>query len=146
MMQMILKTTIIQTMTTIIQIMQIIQTVIIIVTIQIMETIQVIIKVKKKQNLKIISGLAWLDKDENGQKDDGETLLQGIKVKLFNTETNKYQTNAKNEEITATTDDKGFYTLADVPQRKYMVVFEYDTSKFTLTAYEKEGTSSEKEF
>ena len=25
-----------------------------------------------------------------------------------------------------------------------MVVFEYDTSKFTLTAYEKEGTSSEK--
>ena len=99
---------------------------------------------EEKQNLKIISGLAWLDKDENGQKDDGETLLQGIKVKLFNTETNKYQTNAKNEEITATTDDKGFYTLADVPQGKYMVVFEYDTSKFTLTAYEKEGTSSEK--
>ncbi len=63
---------------------------------------------EEKQNLKIISGLAWLDKDENGQKDDGETLLQGIKVKLFNTETNKYQTNAKNEEITATTDDKGF--------------------------------------
>ena len=51
---------------------------------------------EEKQNLKIISGLAWLDKDENGQKDDGETLLQGIKVKLFNTETNKYQTNAKN--------------------------------------------------
>ncbi len=30
--------------------------------------VQVIIKVKKNQNLKIISGLAWLDKDENGQK------------------------------------------------------------------------------
>ena len=58
-------------------------------------------------------------------------------------ESSKFK-DAKNEEITATTDDKGFYTLADVPQGKYMVVFEYDTSKFTLTAYEKEGTSSEK--
>ena len=35
-----------------------------------------------QEDLKIISGIAWLDKDGNGQKDDGEDLLQGIKVEI----------------------------------------------------------------
>ena len=96
------------------------------------------------QELKIISGVAWLDSDDNGQRDDNETLLQGIKVRLFNTETNKYQLNNKNEEITATTNDKGFYTLSDVPQGKYIVVFEYDNSKYALASYEKDGVASDK--
>ena len=35
------------------------------------------------QELKIISGVAWLDSDDNGQRDDNETLLQGIKSKII---------------------------------------------------------------
>ena len=97
-----------------------------------------------QEDLKIISGIAWLDKDGNGQKDDGEDLLQGIKVRLFNTEKNEYQKNNKNQEIVATTNDNGFYTLADVPQGKYIVVFEYDNSKYALTAYEKDGVAESK--
>ena len=99
---------------------------------------------ENKQNLKIISGIAWLDKDGNGQRDDNEDLLQGIKVRLFNVENNQYQKNSKNEDIMATTNDKGFYSLSDVPEGKYIVVFEYDTSKYGLTSYEKDGVSEEK--
>ena len=91
-----------------------------------------------KVELKIISGVAWLDSNGNGQKDDNESLLSGVKVRLFNVESNKY------EDMTATTNDKGFYSLSDVPQGKYIVVFEYDTSKYGLTSYEKDGVSSDK--
>ena len=63
---------------------------------------------------------------------------------MFNTEKNEYQKNNKNQEIVATTNDNGFYTLADVPQGKYIVVFEYDNSKYALTAYEKDGVAESK--
>ncbi len=31
-----------------------------------------------------------------------------------------------------------------MPQGKYIVVFEYDNSKYALTSYEKDGVASEK--
>ncbi len=93
---------------------------------------------------KLISGYAWLDKNENGSRDADESLLSGITVKLFNTQTNEFQKNANGQEITTTTNDKGMYTLTGVPQGNYMVVFVYDNAKYTLTTYARQGVSSEK--
>ena len=39
--------------------------------------------VEENNKYKIISGTAWIDKDENGQKDSGEQLVEGLKVKLL---------------------------------------------------------------
>lgn len=92
---------------------------------------------------KVISGIAWLDKNNNGQKDSDEQLLSGINVKLLNTKNNKIQTNSNGDQITAITNSEGFYSLNGIPQGEYLVIFEYDTTKYILTAYQKEGVSEQ---
>lgn len=88
---------------------------------------------------RIISGIAWFDQNENGQKDEGEELLQGVGVRLLNTQTNEFVKDSKGNTMATTTNNNGFYTLSNVPQGSYMVIFEYDTSKYILTTYQKEG-------
>ena len=41
------------------------------------------------QSIRIVSGTAWLDSNENGQRDENETTLSGITVRILNTETNE---------------------------------------------------------
>ena len=92
---------------------------------------------------KVISGTAWLDDNNNGQKDPNEKLLSGINVKLLNTQNNKIETNSNGEQITAVTNSEGFYSLNGIPQGEYIVIFEYDTTKYILAAYQKEGVSEQ---
>ena len=92
----------------------------------------------------MISGVAWLDSNDNGEKDNDDTILKDIKVKLLNTETNEIQKNSSNKEITATTNDKGIYILNNIPEGKYIVIFEYDTYKYKLATYKKSGIAESK--
>ena len=86
-----------------------------------------------------ISGKVWLDKDENGEFAETDSVMQGVTVKLLNVQANTIAKNDNNEDIQATTDDKGIYLLSNIPEGKYIVVFEYDNSKYKLTTYQKEG-------
>lgn len=92
---------------------------------------------------KVISGTAWLDENNNGQKDSNEQLLSGINVKLLDTQSKKIVTDSNGKQITAVTNGEGFYSLNSVPQGEYIVIFEYDTAKYILTAYQKEGVSEQ---
>lgn len=78
-----------------------------------------------------ITGIAWLDADKSGSLEDSETKLQGIAIKAID----------ENGNIKATTSTKenGTYTLERLTQGKYTVIFEYDSSKYMLTTYQKEG-------
>ena len=87
----------------------------------------------------MISGVAWIDANEDGQRDPAEKLLQGITVRLLDTATGNIATNMAGTECVATTNEKGFYLFTEVPEGQYLVVFEYDTSIYTVTAYQKEG-------
>lgn len=91
----------------------------------------------------VITGTAWLDTNNNGQKDTSEQLLSGIVVRLVSTSNNETAKDTDGKEIVATTDNNGFYSLNKVPNGEYIVVFEYDTSKYILTTYEKAGVSEE---
>ena len=91
----------------------------------------------------VITGTAWLDTNNNGQKDTTEQLLSGIVVRLVSTSNNETAKDTDGKEIVATTDNNGFYSLNKVPNGEYIVVFEYDTSKYILTTYEKAGVSEE---
>lgn len=91
----------------------------------------------------VITGTAWLDTNNNGQKDSNEQLLSGILVKLVATSNNETAKDTDGKEIVATTDNNGFYSLNKVPNGEYIVVFEYDTSKYILTTYEKLGVLAE---
>ena len=88
-----------------------------------------------------ISGLAWKDENKNGIRESSEMLLSGITVKLFNIDTNEIVVVDNNKQIT-TTNQSGEYIFSGVGKGNYIVLFEYDTSKYKLTTY-KSNTASD---
>ena len=88
-----------------------------------------------------ISGLVWKDENKNGIRESSEMLLSGITVKLFNIDTNEIVVIDNNKQIT-TTNQSGEYTFSGVGKGNYIVLFEYDTSKYKLTTY-KSNTASD---
>lgn len=91
-----------------------------------------------------ISGTAWKDKNENGIRDQEEEVLADVNVKLIDVESRKYVTDSSGKEITAKTNSEGLYSIANIPQGKYIVVFEYDSAKYMPTTYKAEGVASNK--
>ena len=91
----------------------------------------------------IISGTAWVDADENGQKDKQEQTAEGITVKLLYVTTNKFVKDSKGNDLEVKTSSTGFYSFDRVQKGQYLVVFEYDTTKYGLTTFEKSGVSNE---
>lgn len=89
-----------------------------------------------------ISGLAWLDSNQNGQRDDGETLLSGIEVRLLNKNTNEIVKDVTTgaEKITKTL-STGEYTFTNLEEGEYLVIFIYNSAKYDLTQYKKSGVS-----
>ena len=83
-----------------------------------------------------ISGVAWLDENENGQKESSERLLKGILVKIKQINKDNVAEYLKGEdgkEITAITDNEGKYEFKDLKPGKYIVEFEYNTKTYMLT-------------
>ncbi len=91
------------------------------------------------RNIKSISGIVWVDENGDGKKDTNEQLLNGVTVKLLNVKTNEFVKDSKGSELTTTTSESGFYSFDEVVKGEYMVIFEYDTSKYILTTYEGKG-------
>ncbi len=81
-----------------------------------------------------ISGTAWLDQDENGERNSAEKLLSNIPVMLIEEATG-------NIANTTNTDEDGEYLFENVVVGNYVVVFRYDTGKYGVTSYQKEGIS-----
>lgn len=79
-----------------------------------------------------LTGTAWLDNNKDGMRTTDEELLTGITVKLVNSETGVIQSSV-------TTDASGAYTFSGIANGNYLVIFEYDTIKYTVTAYKKDG-------
>ena len=81
-----------------------------------------------------ISGTAWIDANKNGTIDSGEAKLPNINVTAINQEdTSKiYNTTTSNE---------GTYEFSTLPAGKYIIAFNYDSSKYTVTAYKVVGVA-----
>lgn len=93
---------------------------------------------------KMITGVAWFDENANGKKDDDEQLLNNIKVHLLNTTTNNLVKDENGNVLEATTNDNGVYVLDKIGNGKYIVVFEYDHTKYALTKYKAENVEESK--
>ena len=87
----------------------------------------------------IITGVAWYDENTNGKKDEGEKTLNNIKVHLLNTETDKLVKDINGNILEATTNDNGIYILDNLKNGKYIVIFEYNNTLYTLTKYKVEN-------
>ncbi len=88
---------------------------------------------------KTIMGTAWYDENANGKKEQGEKLLNNIKVKLLNVKTNNLVKNQKGQILEATTNENGIYVLDKIANGEYIVIFEYDNVQYALTKYKVEG-------
>ena len=93
---------------------------------------------------KMITGVAWFDKNANGKKDDDEALLSNVKVHLLNTTTNNLVKDENGNVLEATTNENGVYVLDKIGNGKYIVVFEYDHTKYALTKYKAENVEESK--
>lgn len=82
-----------------------------------------------------ISGIAWLDKNENGMRDETETLMKGVKATLVNSENGYIKQSV-------VTNSNGEYTFTGVTNGNYIVIFDYDTVLYTVTTYQKENVTS----
>lgn len=88
-----------------------------------------------------VSGIAWLDANADGKRDETEAPLSGITVKLMNTETKEYVADENGRTISVKTDKDGKYTLLDVELGKYFVVFEFDNNAYKVTTYHASGAA-----
>ena len=82
-----------------------------------------------------ISGVAWIDKNSDGQMNSGEEKYSNLKVKLFNSDTGNIVKDENNNVFETTTNSDGEYKFIDVEKGNYIVLFEYDNSQYSLSAY-----------
>lgn len=83
---------------------------------------------KQENKTNNISGLAWIDVNKNGIRDNGEDIIKAMKVILLNKE---------GKQIAETTTSlTGTYKFTNIEQGEYIVVFVYDTNKYGLTKYQ----------
>ena len=88
-----------------------------------------------------ISGRAWVDANKDGELQDDEQGMPGIRVTLLNVDTNQLVTNSNGSIKVVTTGSDGRYTLTGLQEGTYIVLFEYDTNAYSLTTYKKAGVS-----
>lgn len=92
-----------------------------------------------------VRGLAWLDSNANGEMDDDEKKLEGIKVMLVDAKTGKVvQDLVNNTQKIENTSNNGTYTFTNIPKGTYFIVFEYDTKYYDITEYNKLGVPTDK--
>lgn len=83
-----------------------------------------------------ISGQAWLDSNANGQKDTIDYGIEGIDVNIIDAKTGNIVSEQR------TTND-GKYEFKDLDKGNYIIIFKYDTGKYSITEYKKDGVKEE---
>ena len=77
-----------------------------------------------------IEGTVWEDKNKNGIKDDKNSSLAEMKLYLLDAITGKVVGET-------TTEENGSYDFSMLSSGKYIVAYEYDTTKYRTTTYKK---------
>ena len=86
-----------------------------------------------------VAGTSWVDTNENGRRDDGEEIVSGINVYLYDVINKKFLTDSNNETLKTTTDSNGKYSFTKIPEGSYYTIFEYNTNEYGITEYQKVG-------
>ena len=92
---------------------------------------------------KRISGQVWIDANQNGIKEDEETLVSNVQVMLLNNATGSLVVDANGSAIIKTTDENGAYTFENIARGTYTVIFLYDSANYSATSYQVEDAAEE---
>ncbi len=82
-----------------------------------------------------IDGIAWIDSNNNGARDDDEELVKDVTATLVDSDSGTIKQ-------TAVTNSEGQYRFSGVENGNYIVIFDYDTVLYTVTTYQKENIAS----
>ena len=89
-----------------------------------------------------IRGLAWVDANANGAREQTEQVLEGIRVVLVNASNGEFIKDKDSGELKQTTTAKdGSYVFENLEKGEYMVVFYYNNQIYGLTDYKKSGVT-----
>ena len=97
------------------------------------------------QNTKVkysISGMVWIDDNENGERDSNEGVKEGIEVLLYDVTNKKFVTDEKGKTLTQKTDKDGKYSFSNIYIGQYYVLFKYDTDIYNITEYQRSGVDN----
>lgn len=91
----------------------------------------------------LISGIAWIDENENGKRDTDEQTYSNMTVMLYDYKNNTFvKENGQNKKVE--TNEKGEYEFTNIDKGQYIVVFLYDTNTYKLTEYQKQDIINSK--
>ncbi len=89
-----------------------------------------------------ISGIAWLDQNKDGKRDEGEQKLAGIPVILLHAENgNIVKDIVTGKDKKQETNEYGEYAFSNLNPGNYMVIFLYDSGKYATTNYKQAGVN-----
>lgn len=91
----------------------------------------------------IIGGKIFNDSNNNGKKDDGEAPISNVKVRLIDAQTKQTAKNADGNNCETTTGGDGTYSFTRLNKNNYVVIAEYDTSKYTVGIYQASDVSED---
>ena len=90
-----------------------------------------------------ISGIAWLDENEDGKRTTDEKTFSNMEVMLYDYKNSTFiKEDGKNKIVK--TDSNGEYKFDNIDKGQYIVVFLYDTNSYKITEYQKEGVLDSK--
>lgn len=81
-----------------------------------------------------VTGIVWIDENSNGARDKKEKLLSDTKVSLLDANTGQIVD-------TVITDSGGKYSFDVEALGDYIVLFEYDSGQYSVSAYQKNGVA-----
>lgn len=81
-----------------------------------------------------ISGILWIDINENGRRDENEDIIKDKQVKLLDNKTGEILKYTK-------TNNEGKYSFTDIENGSYIVIVEFDSLKYSVTEYKKTGVN-----
>ena len=89
-----------------------------------------------------ISGTVWKDDNKDGKRDSSESGMGNVTVKLYNANTNTLVTSKNGTAQQTVTSKNGEYEFLNIEKGKYLVLFEFDTTNYAITSYQKQGVDS----
>ena len=89
-----------------------------------------------------ISGKVWLDENKNDKQDENEKGINNITVKIIDIATMDFVKNSNQKDLELKTADDGSYVFSGLRNGKYVVVFDYENTKYNIAQYKVEGVSN----
>lgn len=93
---------------------------------------------------RMIAGVVWIDKNQNGERDSDEQLVNDVEVMLLDNSTGDIAVDSNGNKLTTKTDGQGAYAFNNVKQGRYTVIFFYDSANYSVTDYKKQGVDETK--